>query len=458
MSRLLALALLVPLLAHAQMFPPRGGGAGGTGPAPNAAAAAKQTAEQNPICTAVSPFYVQINTISGGLVWFDSVNTTQPTWSGSTTYGVGARVMYGSATTPYLSLQASNLNQNPSTATTYWQLLVANNSATGMAVASASKLQYGVFFTLKKGGYSAFSTADQQALNFTDPYANMGSETKTQQCALTGVTYCGTSTGVNSVNNCLQICGTVNTSQSGTYQNNTVGQYNYDSAHIQNHASANQSLEGIANLATGSIYPQYVSAFGAGGGTFGSPLLAGGIQQNPSNYMLFLTALMGSSTARSILPDNPSVLTNSIVTAYCIGSLGAVGPNACPLNGGSTGLNPNVWYSPITSKWKYGLTYWWETDTSQNNDFSVSSPGAYGFYPFITPTCPAAGHAGNICTTQAEFVAAGANPWSYYGVVAQSVPSGSSPTGNGQASGACGALIRYAYMTATPLLTQTIPP
>lgn len=57
--------------------------------------------------------------ISGsGLVYTNAVNTYAE-WSSATTYALGATVSYGSSGT-YVSLQNSNLNQNPVTATTYW--------------------------------------------------------------------------------------------------------------------------------------------------------------------------------------------------------------------------------------------------------------------------------------------------------------------------------------------------
>ena len=460
MTRLpfLLFALLVSLSASAQMRPLLGGGGAGSGPIPNSAAAAKATAEQNATCTAVSPFYAAITTIATGTAWTDAVNTTQAAWSSVTAYVVGNRVSLSGSN--YLALLGST-NVTPPNAT-YWKPLTTIGSGTGIPMASASKIQYAVYFAIEKGGYSAFTAADQIALNFTDGYANMGSETTGAQCATTGVTYCPAQPTpvVNSINNCLAICGTVNSSQPGSYQNpSAIGQFDYDSGHEQNHASANQTLLGIANLATTALYPKYVTAFGAGGGEFSEPLLAGGIAQSPANSMAFLGAFVGSTTARSILPDATGVQTNSVVPAFCIAGA-AVGPTHCP------SASNSVYYSPITSKWDYGVGYWWEVDTrgTANNDFSVSSPGAYGTYPFIMPTCPNAispgvGHPGNVCTTLAEFNAAGANPWTYYGILAASVPSGSGgPTGNGQASGACMALIRYAYATGQPLLTQTIPP
>ena len=454
-----AFLLLLALLcadAHAQLILLRGGGSAGTGPVPNSAAAAKATAEGNPVCTEISPFYIQLNGVAGYL-WSDAVNVTQPTWSASTVYIQSNRVNYLGQT--YVAL-SSNVNKNPASQTTYWLLLTPIASSTSVSIASASKMVYGAYAAVALGGYSNFTTADQTALNFTDGYANMGSVTNGSTCpgTTTGNYTCGSPPvgTTDSINNCLLQCGIINTSQLMNWNNPAlIGYFDYDSAHEEQHASVNQTrfgAQGIANLGRTSLYPAFASAFGisSSGSLFTEPLLAGGIYTTASNFIAFLAAYVGSATMRSILPDNASVRTNSVVTAYCTDGT-HVGPGQCP--------SGSVNSSPIGEKWDYGVAYWWEVDTSNNNDFSVSSPGAFGFYPFITPTCPAAGHTpGNFCTTLAEFTAAGANPWTYYGVVSLQIPTGTSPTGNGQQSGQCAALVRYAYAYATPLLTQTIPP
>jgi hypothetical protein len=440
------LLAFLSLSADAQIILLHRGGSGNAAPVQNGAAAALATANNNSLCTAISPFYAAISNFSGSVNWSTAVNVVLPGWVSSTAYSVGARVSYG--TSNYLAIQAST-NQLP-TVTAYWKSLGAvypatpMNSATGIGVASASKFQYAAYVTAIRGGASNFTTADIAALNFTDGYTNMGSETAGSQCS-TSATYCATpvpnpSPAVNSVNNCLAICGINNPSQPNSYQNPaTIGVFNYDSGHQENHASANQSTLGIANLATNQIYLYYQGAFGqttsSGLGTFTEPLLSGGIYQTPAHYLGFLNAFVNSSTMMSIL--SPSYIAANAVCAWLPG----IG------SGCGTCTGTNGCYSPISEKWYYVAGYWWEADPSNNNDFSISSPGAYGAYPFVMPLCPAAGHAGNLCTTSAEFTAAGSSPWVYYGMLAQFVPTGSSPTGNGQASGACMQKIRKAFLT-----------
>jgi len=53
--------------------------------------------------------------------YFTTTAFNVATWSSTNTYATGAQVYYGS--TIYVSLQGSNINQNPSSATTYWSPL-----------------------------------------------------------------------------------------------------------------------------------------------------------------------------------------------------------------------------------------------------------------------------------------------------------------------------------------------
>jgi len=57
--------------------------------------------------------------ITGSGLVYTNVTNTYAEWSSGTTYALGTSVSYGISGT-YISLQNSNLNQNPLTATTYW--------------------------------------------------------------------------------------------------------------------------------------------------------------------------------------------------------------------------------------------------------------------------------------------------------------------------------------------------
>lgn len=71
------------------------------------------------ISTAGSTVTRAADVITGtGLVYTNVVNLN-PEWSSATTYAIGATVSFGTSGT-YVSLQNSNLNQNPTTATAFW--------------------------------------------------------------------------------------------------------------------------------------------------------------------------------------------------------------------------------------------------------------------------------------------------------------------------------------------------
>jgi hypothetical protein len=60
--------------------------------------------------------------------YFNAADFSYPTWSNSTTYAAGTAVLYNAVL--YVAIQGSNLNQNPATQTSYWDLLVTNSWVT----------------------------------------------------------------------------------------------------------------------------------------------------------------------------------------------------------------------------------------------------------------------------------------------------------------------------------------
>ena len=295
---------------------------------------------------------------------------------------------------------------------------------TGLPIASSSKWLYGFYIASKRAGYANFTAADIAALTFSDGYNNMGSITTSQQCPTPGT-----------VNGCLALTGSIDVTHLNSYQNpSAIGKFDYDAGHQENHAGQYQSE--IATVFTKSIYPLYVTAFGLAGvyGLFTQPLISGGVYTSAAHYAAFLVQALNTPNLYSILGKSQVCAWRPSVGGGCVG-----GVYFDPISG--------TYQSPIGSMWNYSISHWIEADTTQNNDFSASSPGAFGAYPWIQPLCPAAGHPGNVCWTAAEVVTAGANAYTYYGVLWRSAPSGSSPTGNGQSSGACAALVRHAWLT-----------
>ena len=296
-------------------------------------------------------------------------------------------------------------------------------ATTGEPAASASKLQYAMYIAAKRNGYANFTAADIAALNFTDGYNNMGSVTTGNQCPPSGT-----------IASCLLLTGTIDNTHLNNYQNpSAIGKFDYDAGHQENHAAQYQSE--LVNASTASIYPLFVTAYGLAGpyGQYAQPLMSGGLQTSAAHYAAVLKQVLNSAAMISILGKNQVCAWKPSVGGGCVG-----GVYFDPISG--------TYQSPIGSMWHYSIGHWVEDDATQNNDQSFSSPGAFGGYPWFQPTCPTAAHPGNVCWSQAEVIADGTTI-KYYGILWRSAPSGSSPTGNGQASGACAALVRHAWNT-----------
>ena len=91
-------------------------------------------------------------------------------------------------------------------------------------------------------------------------------------------------------------------------------------------------------------------------------------------------------------------------------------------------------YTPLPEvAWRYSIAHWVEDDTSTGGDGAFSSPGAFGFYPWI------------------------AADKQTYGVISRQEPSGNAVQ-NGYASARCGRLIREAWKTGTAQTGSIYPP
>lgn len=133
--------------------------------------------------------------------------------------------------------------------------------------------------------------------------------------------------------------------------------------------------------------------------TYETPEPAGGILINAVNYRIFLKKILASSLKLSGFLGKNSICTNT--------------------NGCSTLSN----YTPIpmTETWSYSLGHWVENSLTVANR-AYSSPGQYGFYPWI-----------NLDKTQ-------------YGIIARHSTDLTASWDSVQ----CGKLIRKAFMVGTP--------
>ena len=144
-------------------------------------------------------------------------------------------------------------------------------------------------------------------------------------------------------------CATTDTvgscSAKAIYVRRTDGKFDYGGGHMQHHAAAIMGLgaldnAGLAAKINGAIGTSFV---------YSQPQLAGGVATSAAGYAAMLTKIMrGELAAGAHLADN-----------------------AVPTTG------PTAIKSPVPEPWQYGRGHWIEQDGT------VSSPGAFGFYPWI---------------------------------------------------------------------------
>ncbi len=317
-------------------------------PTANSAAAASATAENNPLCVAIEPYYWEIG------------NKLERLISGS----VG--------TSPDGS-----------------QIAVS----TELNVASAAKFVYGTYIVQVRGGSANLTDNDIEFLTFLSGYTNMGNATTVN---------CPASDSPDTVNTCLQQLNPSN-GLPYDYQNpSTAGVFDYDSGHIENHASLYGGLGDIVYRSLGSV----ISAqLGAGVDfEYTEPLLGGGIRTTAKQYGAMLRHVLSGSL-------------------YMLEALGT--NQVCTLPSSTC----SAVYSPIPEAWHYSIAHWVENDPNTNGDGAFSSPGALGFYPWIEAKKK------------------------YYGMISR---ANNTSANEGYYSAECGRLIRAAWDTGVQQ-TGTVP-
>jgi hypothetical protein len=256
-------------------------------------------------------------------------------------------------------------------------------ATTKLAIASASKWIYGTYVTQLRGSTGGLTSQDADFLHFTSGYTNMGDSSGP---------VCPKSLSPDDVNECLTLTnpqGILFSARDPT----TVGRFYYDSGHMENHASR---LTSLGTVQVDSLGQTMAGLLGSGVDiAFGEPLISGGIFMNAQDYALVLRRILDGS-----LFMHDALGTNPVCTQ-----------KAQPCNAA---------FSPIPVAWHYSIGHWVEDDAA--GDGAFSSPGAFGFYPWID-----------------------ANK-TFYGIVsrAQSPEQGEQ---HGYASAQCGRLIRRAWLT-----------
>ncbi len=266
-------------------------------------------------------------------------------------------------------------------------------AATKLLFASASKWIYGMYVVQNRGGAVNLSAADVKFLNFTSGYSYMDTLTQSATCT-------APATGADNINYCLTLPSSTPGKTYASHNPETDGVFDYDGGHEENHAG--QLQPEINNLDTSQLGAAIAAGLNVSGITlrYTQPLLAGGIYASANDYSLILRAVLQGR----------------------LGMLDALGTNAvCAW----VGAGCNAAYSPaVTVKWHYSIAHWVEDDPV-TGDGAFSSPGAFGFYPWIESNKK------------------------FYGVLSR-YATANGEIQNGLASSQCGHALRAAWETGLP--------
>lgn len=214
-------------------------------------------------------------------------------------------------------------------------------------IASASKLVFGAYVLEKKGiDQVRADPALRDGLRFLSGYTGLSDDA----CA-----------GKLTVGACFAAGMNGNTSQPDP---STVGKFDYDGGHDQKLAAVDL---GMANFTSKQIDQEYQSTLGLAS-DFNmaplDPLMAGGLFSTATNYAQLLRKIMNQQ----------------LVIGRHLGE-----DSVCGLNSACPG---QVAYSPIAAlnePWRYSYNYWVESEHGNGSVDAYSSPGKWGFYPWITP-------------------------------------------------------------------------
>jgi len=310
-------------------------------PTKTSAAAAIATANDNSLCTGIYPFYWEIGDATGTLL--------------SASQGVDSQ-------------------GNPITA------------QTSMDVASAAKWLYGIYLVQVRGAAANLTATDVNFLHMTSGYTNMGGDDHPAGT-------CPSSDSPDTVNQCLTLINPVDQLPYDYQDPSTIGFFDYDGGHIQNHGGLYSPIGNTPNTSLGA---KISAQLGKGVNIiYSQPLLPGGVYTTPSQFALVLTHIVDGS-----LHMHDALGTFPVCT---------VASDTCQA------LN-----SPIPEAWHYSIAHWVEDDPEYNGDGAFSAPGGQGFYPWVEAAK------------------------NYYGLLARATTG---PDKQGFQSVQCGRLIRHAWDT-----------
>jgi hypothetical protein len=132
-----------------------------------------------------------------------------------------------------------------------------------------------------------------------------------------------------------------------------IGKFSYGGGHSQKLA-----LEmGLGGMSSDELTQEVMGTLGLTGLSYAHPQLAGGLEGPPSAYAAFLRKVISGQLRMKQYLGYAPVCTL---------------PGSCP----------NAVYSPAKEAWHYSLDHWIED--APGDDGAFSSPGAFGFYPWIS--------------------------------------------------------------------------
>lgn len=207
----------------------------------------------------------------------------------------------------------------------------AYTQTTTMNIASASKWFYSSYWVEKTGG--SLSAADVKFMNFWSGYTNFSS------CA-----------GSTTVAGCLAI------GQNGVFDPATENKFDYGGGHMQKHAADN----GLGALTNATLADEIRSQIGTDIAlSYSTPQLAGGAVTSAGEYAKLLRKIVTGALKMKSALGTHAVCTN---------------PATCP-----AAIHAPT---PKGESWHYAVGHWVEDDPAVG-DGAFSSPGAFGFYPWI---------------------------------------------------------------------------
>jgi fibronectin type 3 domain-containing protein len=283
---------------------------------------------------------------------------------------------------------------------------------TVMLYASASKLISASYILEEKAvdenGTWVLPSQYVPYLNFTSGYTNM-----VDSCPyVAGVPYTSQF--------CMDLINPNNGQTYGTLEAANIGHFYYNSGHLQVLAGGGSptlgNALGLQNDGPSQFTSSILSAFATHnvnpGFSYFAPWPAGAGQGSTAEYATFLQGILQ--------PNNPLVMRSFLNPASS--DPYAVCTN--PKDPSSLCVSKVANYTPIPERdWDYGVGHWIEDDPRYDDDGAYSSPGKFGYYPWIDATK------------------------TYYGVVARYDNGSSNPVQEGYESALCGETIRKAFMT-----------